>query len=274
NILHAGLVDRARAEYGRLGQLYGLLCGVAVDGAARQRKLADASVAQAGLCVRVPAYQSVGRGQLIIQARPDRGAAVRCPDKRVVRRHVQVGIESHGGDNGVVVDGTPLEIDEKGRFFADGPADVAAELPLLEWRFGRSERIPGVEYIVAVIEESAPTVLVRSRLGEDLDATITQALVFGGEGILIDAYFADRFLRWKPPAREAVNIDLASVGASAGTGKGLQVGSQIVRVVGEHVEIGAFENQGAGVVRRIDIHPGLFGDGDLLFVQHDDQRGI
>src|SRR5712692_2576123 len=107
---------------------------------------------------------------------------------------------------------------------------------MLIGRLGWRERVSGIEYVVAIFEERAASIFVRAGLGEDLDASVAQLVVLGGERVLVDAHFANRFLGRKPPAGEAVDINLPAVGTRAGAGQGLQIGSQIVGIVGENVE--------------------------------------
>ena len=79
--------------------------------------------------------------------------------------------------------------------------------------------------------------LIRSGLGEDFNASVAKLVVFRGKGILVDANFADGGFGGKLPAREAVDIDLPAIGACGGAGKRLQVGLQVVRIVGKRVQI-------------------------------------
>src|SRR5260370_29289791 len=106
---------------------------------------------------------------------------------------------------------------------------------MLIGRLGWRERVSGIEYVVAIFEERAPAILVRAGLGEDLDASVAQLVVLGGERVLIDAHFANRFLGREPPAGEAVDVNLSAVGTGAGARQGLQIGSQIVWIVGGNV---------------------------------------
>ena len=78
-----------------------------------------------------------------------------------------------------------------------------------------------------------------------------EPVVFGREGILVDADFADGFLGRKLAAAEAIDIDLAAVGAGAGSGQRLQRVGQIVGIVGQRGQVFALDHQGGGVVVRL-----------------------
>src|SRR5579884_1231867 len=83
---------------------------------------------------------------------------------------------------------------------------------------------------------------VGSGLGEDLDATVAQLVVLGRERILIDANLADRRLGRNLPAGESIDVDLPAIGADRRTGERLQIRGEIVRVIGQRVEILALQH--------------------------------
>ena len=129
-------------------------------------------------------------------------------------------------------------------------------------------RIARIEDAVAVVEAQAAANLVAARLGENLDAAEAELVVFRGEGILIDADFADGFLGRKLAAAEAVDVDGAAVGSGAGSGERLQGVGEIVGIVGQRGQIFAAQHQRGGVV--VGLHAerggGLVGDRDLLLL--------
>jgi hypothetical protein len=101
-------------------------------------------------------------------------------------------------------------------------------------------------------------------LGEDLDAALAGPVELGGEGVLVDADFADGLLGWKAAAGETIDEDLAAAGAGGGPGEGLEVGGEVGGIVGESFELGLAEDEGAGVVGGVGIDAGGVGDGDLF----------
>src|SRR5580700_296314 len=96
-------------------------------------------------------------------------------------------------------------------------------------------RIPKV---VAEIPLGCAAVLVIAGLGEDLDFPVAYLVVLGRKGILIDADLADGFLGRKLAAAEAVDEDGAAVGSGRRAGERLEVGREVVGVVGERIEVG------------------------------------
>ena len=128
------------------------------------------------------------------------------------------------------------------------------------------------------LKPTLPRNLSRARLGENLDAAEAELVVLGGEGILIDADFADGFLGRKLAAAEAIDVDRAAVGSGAGPGERLQGVGEIVGIVGERGQIFAAQHERGGVVIgfHADRGGGLLGDGDLLLLggQHQLDRHV
>ncbi len=94
--------------------------------------------------------------------------------------------------------------------------------------------------------------LLRAGLGDDLNAAVADAVVLGGKRILVDADLEDGGLGRKLAAGESVDVDLAAVRSGRGAGQLLEFSLQFVGVVGEGIEVVAFEDQGAGVLIGID----------------------
>ncbi len=100
----------------------------------------------------------------------------------------------------------------------------------------------------------------------EAEGTAAELVVFGGEGVLIDADFANRFLGRKLAAAEAIDVNGAAIGSGAGSGERLQGVGEIVGIVGEGGEVFAAQHQCGGVI--VGLHAecggGLVSDGDLL----------
>ena len=79
--------------------------------------------------------------------------------------------------------------------------------------------------------------LIGAGLSENFDAAIAELVVFGGEGILIDANFANGGFGRKLAPGEAVNIDLTTVGTGSRTRERLQIVLEFVGIVGEGFQI-------------------------------------
>src|ERR1019366_7652822 len=85
------------------------------------------------------------------------------------------------------------------------------ELVAVVRRDRRCKWIAGIKVLVISLNEALPVQLIRSRLGQYLDAAVAEFVVFGGKWILIDANLADCRLGGQLPAAEAVDVNLAAV---------------------------------------------------------------
>ena len=96
-----------------------------------------------------------------------------------------------------------------------------------------------------------------------------------GEGILVDADFADRRLRRQLPGGESVDVNLSAVRPSRRSGQRLQLRRQLVRIVGERVEVFALQDQRARAVFRTDIdRRRFFLHFDILLFHCDGKRNV
>ena len=231
-------------------------------------------MADALILARVPAvlearHQRVVSGELIVQTRTDGGS-------RVGRHHgllyarLQEGVRVHVDrvNQRVIGDLAAIEIEEVTGALAERAADVTAEHTAGKIRLVCGERVARVEYSITVVESQTAANFVAARLGKNFDAAETELVVFGGEGVLIDANFADGFLGRELTAAEAVDVNRAAIGSGAGPGERLKGVGEIVGIVGERGQIFAAQHQRGGVV--IGFHAescsGLLGDGNLLLL--------
>ncbi len=104
-------------------------------------------------------------------------------------------------------------------------------------------RIAGIEDIVAVVEIGLPAQFVGAGLGQNLDAAEADLVVFRRKRVLIDADLADGIFVGKLAAGEPVDVNLAAVGACRRTRQSLQIGLQIVGIVGKRLQIFAAQDQ-------------------------------
>src|SRR5205823_2995922 len=121
-------------------------------------------------------------------------------------------------------------------------AQVAAEIAIGEIRLVVGEWIARIENAVAIVEIQGAAEAVGAGAGENLDAAEAQPVVFGGEGILVDADLANGFLGRQVAAAETIDIDGAAVGAGAGSGQRLQRVRKVVRIVGQGRQIFPAQN--------------------------------
>ncbi len=89
--------------------------------------------------------------------------------------------------------------------------------------------------------------LVGAGFGEDLHASITQAVILRGERVLVDPNLTYRRFWWKLATGKPVDVDLPSVRTGSRTGKGRKLGGELVGVIGEGFEILALDDGGTGV---------------------------
>lgn len=84
-------------------------------------------------------------------------------------------------------------------------------------------------------------------ISEDLDAAEAELVVLGRERILIDADLADGVLGGDLAAAESIDEDGASIRTGGGSGERLEVGGEVVRIVGERLQVLSPQDDGAGV---------------------------
>ena len=186
----------------------------------------------------------------------------------MLRLQEGVGVDEDGVDQGVIGDLAAVEIQEVAGALAERSADVGGEHAARKIGLVGGDGVARVESALAVVETQAAADLVAAGLGEDFDAAEAEPVVFGGEGILVDADFANGFLGRKLAAAEAIDVDGAAVGSGAGTGERLQGVGEIVGIVGQGGEVFAAQHERGGVVVGFHAQRGGvgIGDGDLLLV--------
>src|SRR5438270_6803819 len=117
--------------------------------------------------------------------------------------------------------------------------------------------------------------LIRSWLGENLNAAIAQLVVLCRKGIRINANLADRGFGRKLPGGESVDIHLTAVGTSGWSRERLQLRLQLVRIVRERVEILSLQHNGVRVIGRRCVERVAFGlDIDILLHHFDLERDV
>ncbi len=185
-------------------------------------------------------------------------------------------IQRHGVDDGAIVHHVPLAIEGKRRPLVDGPAGVAFNFVQQQRCFLRRVRIARVPDVVGVIVVERAAIVIGSRLGEYFDAAVTEPVILGRERVLVDANFADRILGREFAAAESVDENRATAGAGRWTGERLKVSRQIVRIVGESLQIVAAQDERSRVVGGIDGDGWAGGllDNDMLRCSDDVQLEI
>ena len=187
-----------------------------------------------------------------------------CRDCEVCEVDGEVGVDLH------VVVVAVFSADVEGCVLAERPIHGAVELESIVGLNVWIEGTAGVEDFVVVLSEERAVELVSAGLGEDFNAAVADVIELGGEGILIDANFADGRFRRELAAGETVDVDLTAIGASSGAGECGEFAGEFVGVVGEGVEVCTLDDDGVRVTASFDVDGGgLIGDDDALLVGFD-----
>src|SRR6266496_5795045 len=140
--------------------------------------------------------QGVLRVDLVIKARVNAEATL--PRTKYCCEWIddlqRLRIEGDRIDNRAVVDFVAPHIKEKRRVFAERTAHAAAIFFQKEWGLLLCVRIARIPELIGKVEIDRAFEFVSSRLGENLDASKAEFVVFRSERILIDANLANGFL--------------------------------------------------------------------------------
>jgi len=191
------------------------------------------------------------------------GIAPRRENRLCDGDNLQVIVQGQSVDEGVFGPLADLETRKERCFLTNRTAHLALQAETLPCRFHGGEWIASVENVASVVGLDFAMKIVAAGFGEYLDAAHTDAVVLRGEGILVDADFADRGFGGQAPAGKSVDINLAAVRPGAGAGESSEISRQIVGIVGEGIEVRAAHHERVSIGRRIDFHPdGLTGIAD------------
>ncbi len=102
--------------------------------------------------------------------------------------------------------------------------------------------VRGVESLITTLDVEVAMILIRAGLGEHLHAAVTELVVLGREGVLVDTDLTGGRLRRKLSAGEPVNVDLTAVRSGSGTGQCRKLGRKLIRVIRESVEVLPFNH--------------------------------
>ena len=105
----------------------------------------------------------------------------------------------------------------------------------------------GVEGGIVATHLHLAVQFVGSGLGENLDAAVAKAVVFGRKRILVDANLANGGFRRKLTAGKSIDVDLPAVRTGCRTGESRQFVLQLIGIVGKGVEILTLDDDGAGI---------------------------
>src|SRR5205807_4418182 len=95
----------------------------------------------------------------------------------------------------------------------------------------RAVGISRIPYVTANVVIDGAVISLCAGLGENLDAAIAKLVVFGREGILVDADLTNRILRRKISAAKTIDKNRAAAGPGGWPSKSLQVGLEVGRIV-------------------------------------------
>ena len=219
------------------------------------------------LPVLIPGGERVVRRDLVIEPRTDVGAGARRRDSCIKGRLIQAWVQHNRANDGLVVDISALGIEEERCFFAKGPADTGAVLGRVISGLLIHERVHRIECRRVPADKKLAVIVVGSGLGEDFDPTIPELVEFRRKRILVDANLAYRSFGRKLAGGEAIDVHLSAIGTSGRTSQGVQVLLQLIRIIGQGVEVLAGKHNSAGVACRIHIDRSvLIGDCDILLL--------
>src|SRR6202012_1999207 len=110
-----------------------------------------------------------------------------------------------GVDDAVVLNISPIEVEEEGSLLAQRAAYVAVPLQRMVRRLILRERIGGVKSRRAGIHKQLTMQFVCAGLGQYLDTPIAGSVILGGEGVLVDDDGTDRRLGRQLPSGQPLN---------------------------------------------------------------------
>ena len=248
-------MQQAGREGGDVAEAEGVVVGAAVVAGFGER---DAAYADVGEVVDVGAVGDEGYvfgAELPVNAGGADPETLRRGDVGYGAGLVAGGVEGDGVDDGEVVDAAVLESDgEVGAGLANGAVELEAVALLADGGAAEREGVAGVHPLAAVGGEEGAVEGGGSGLGVNFDAAafIGGLAVFGGEEVGVDLDEGDGAFggQWAV-ALEAVDGDggVGGVGAGGG-GELLELAGEVVRVVGEGLELVAGEGGAVGSAER------------------------
>jgi hypothetical protein len=137
-----------------------------------------------------------------------------------------------GAEEVLVLSLPVLRGEEVGGGLGDGSGDVRGRGVKLVIGLDGGEGVGGVECRVQVGGADVATQLYGSGFGDDVDSSIADAVVLGGEGVLVDPYLEDGRLRRELAARVAIDVELSAIGTGGGACESLKLRLQRVGIIG------------------------------------------
>src|SRR6185437_14629179 len=156
------------------------------------------------------------------------------------------------------------------------PADRTVEHVAVVSGKALDERIACVDAAVIAVAEDAAVQLIRSGLGKDFNTPVAKTFELRGKRVLVDDDLADGRLGRKLTAGESIDINLATVGPGGGSGERLKLIGKLIGIIGERINILAFNHDGTGigVGFRAYVIVAVAGDIHLLLRNGQSHRNI
>ncbi len=266
NVLQPGLVDDLVAQHLRVADLDRVFRFVVVIALRRKRELTGAAVLLAVVEVLVSQRERVSLPELKIESRAQVGPGARIGHRQAARRriwHVSRVVDcvriagrarpvQDRGHDAVVLNVPTVEVEEERGFLTQSRTYVSVVLQRVIRGDLPRKGILRIEDVRVPVHKKLAVQLVRTRLGEDLDAAETKLVVLGGKGILIDTNLADGRLGRQLTGGKSVDVDLPTVGTRGWSCERRQFRRQLIWIVGERVEILVFDDQRIGIRARIE----------------------
>src|SRR5258708_8782759 len=218
DILKPRFIDPPGAQYLRVAYLQSVFLLQGVIALRLQSKLGDSIVRALLPVIHIAKRKRIAGCDLEVQARAQIHARLWIANRRRVVVACARSIEQLRINDGVRVVVPAKSTQKPRRPVVERSADVALkESGVVRW-FAGHKRVQRVESRVVPAGHDHSMQAISARLGQDLNAAVTQLVVFRRERILVDSDFADRRFGMQLATRKPVNIDLAAIGAGCRTG--------------------------------------------------------
>src|ERR1700694_1573492 len=180
-ILEPRLVDYFRANHLGIADLDCVLDFFGEVALRRESKQSNAIIGFSIAEVLIASGQRVIRGERPIEPRAEVRSLPRVGNGLDQRGLRQRWVEDEGIDRCKFVDVAAFEVEEKRSLLAQRAANVSIVLSGIIGRLRSCERIPRTKSRIIAQHKELPVIFIRSGLGEDFDAAITESVVLRRE---------------------------------------------------------------------------------------------
>lgn len=187
--LEVGFVDEVRVDKEGIAKLQRVLFADDAAGLRRQAERAHAHACLIGAVKGVADGCRIAAAELKVEARVDREISNGRGNGLVDARARILRVD--GVNHRLVLPDDAKAAEEVGCVLRERPRDIADDGVLVIAGLVRDERVGGVDAGAGAAAGDAALEFFRAGLGDDFEASVTDAVELRREGILIDAHFAD-----------------------------------------------------------------------------------